>query len=69
MPIGFIEGINGIFKIMKLAELMRHLGEDKRDGTADRFFPIGDDTFDWHRQFFEQLLDAPRSKLVISPWV
>ena len=46
MSIGDVTWIDGIFEGMKLTELMGHLGKDKGHGTADGFFPIGDDPFD-----------------------
>src|SRR6266487_16060 len=58
MPIGFVEGSNGIFEIVKLTELRRYLGEDKSNSTANRFFAIGDDAFDRHSKLFEQFLDC-----------
>ena len=43
MPVGFVERLNSVFQIMKLTELMRHLGKHKSDGTANGFFAIGAD--------------------------
>jgi len=41
---------DGIFEVMKLTELMRHLGEDKSHRAADRFLPIGDHACDRYLQ-------------------
>ncbi|GAC1397001.1 MAG: hypothetical protein NVSMB49_02130 [Ktedonobacteraceae bacterium] len=57
MSVGFVEGINGILKIVKLAELMGNLGKDKSDGTADRLFSIGNHACDWDCKLFELVFD------------
>ena len=57
MLIGFVEGLDGILQIVKLTELMRHLGKDKRDGTADGLLSIRDDAFDRDGKLCEQFLD------------
>ncbi len=57
MPIRFVERINGIFEVMKLTELMGHLGEDKSDRAADRFLPIGDHAFDRHLELVQLFFD------------
>jgi hypothetical protein len=46
MAIGFVERLRGVFQVVKLTELVGHLGEDKGDRAADGFFPIGDHPFD-----------------------
>ncbi len=57
IPIRFVEGINGVFQVVKLTELMGYLGKDKSDGTADGFLPIGDHAFDRYRKLFEPFFD------------
>jgi hypothetical protein len=57
MPIRFIEEFRGIFELVKLTELMRHIREDKSHGTANRFFSSGENAFDRHHKLFEQCLD------------
>ena len=68
MAIGFVEGINSIFEIVKLTALMRRFGKDKSDRTANGLFSIGDDALDRHRQLVEQCLTSV-SKAVRSPCV
>ncbi len=57
MSIGFVERLDGIFEVMKLTELMGHLGEDKSDRAADGFLPIGDDPFDRYLELFQLFLN------------
>src|SRR6266699_6959883 len=57
MPIGFIERLDAVFEIVKLAELMGDLWEDKSHRTPDRLFAIRDDAFDRHLQWLQQPLD------------
>src|SRR2546430_17439732 len=57
VPIGFIERVNGILQIVKLAELMGCLGKDKSDCTAKGVFSIRDHSFDWDLKLFELVFD------------
>jgi len=57
MLIGVVERLDGIFQIVKLTELMRHLWKNKRDSTADGLLSIGDDALDRYCKLVEQLLD------------
>ncbi len=66
MPIGFVERLDGIFEIMKLTELMGGLWEDKRNGTANGFFPIGEHAFHWHLQCLQQSLGFLQQRRYIA---
>ena len=57
VPVGFVERLNGVLEVMKLTELVGHLGEDKGDRAADGFFSIGDHPFDRDFQLVQLLLD------------
>ena len=46
MSVSFIERLDGIFEIMKLAELMWDLREDKSHCATDRLFAVRDHPFD-----------------------
>jgi hypothetical protein len=45
MAVCFIERLDSIFELMKLAELMRHSWEDKSYRAANRLFAIYHDSF------------------------
>src|SRR6266568_2939869 len=57
MPIGFIKRLDGIFEIVKVAELMRDVWENKGHRTLNRLFAIRDNAFDRHLQWLQELLN------------
>ncbi len=67
MPIGFVERLDGIIEIMKLAELMRDVWENKGHCTPNRLFAIRDDAFDRHLQWLQQPLDFLQQRGQIPP--
>ena len=57
VPISFVERLDGVFEIVKLAELMGNVWKHEGHGTSDRFFPVGDDALDRDLEGLQKLLD------------
>jgi hypothetical protein len=62
MPVGFVERLDSIFEVMKLAELMGNTWKHKSHRTPDRLFAVGDDAFDRDLERLQKLLDAPLAR-------
>jgi hypothetical protein len=54
VTIGLEDWLGGFPQIVELAQLMRHVREDRLHGRADRLLAIRDDAANGHRQ---RLLD------------
>ena len=48
MAVGFIDGLRGLAEIMEVTELVWHLGEHLRDGTADGQLAVRNDADNRH---------------------
>ena len=48
MAVGFINRLSGLTEIMKVTELVGHLGEHRRDGTADGQLAVRNDADNRH---------------------
>jgi hypothetical protein len=56
VAIGFIDGLSGLTEIMKMTELVRHLGQGALDGFANGVLAIADDRYNGHPQGVFDLL-------------
>src|SRR5262245_59961964 len=57
VPIGFIKGLDGIFEVMKLTELMWHTWKHKGHSASNGFLAVRDDAFDRDLERLQKLLD------------
>jgi len=62
MPVGFVEWLDGVLKVMKLTELMGNTWKDKGDRTSNRLFAVGNDPFDRDLERLQKLPDAPSAR-------
>src|SRR5437588_11070504 len=49
MTICFVDGLSRFTEIMKMAQLVGHIGKDSGHGFADRELSIREQGMDWHR--------------------